>query len=198
MSSDSPGWEELFWFVFEHSSNPIALVDVERRIVDANHAFIELLRRTRGWAIGRLTNDTVVRRERADAARSWRAFLSTGEDSGTRTLVRGDGTEVEVEYARRLATIGGRRLAVYVVTSHLEEGRFTRAGECEADTLTPREREIVQQIALGLTTDGIADELSISPETVRTHVRNAMAKLRVHTRAQLVAAFLGVAVPQME
>jgi DNA-binding CsgD family transcriptional regulator len=38
----------------------------------------------------------------------------------------------------------------------------------------------------------IAEELSISPETVRTHVRNAMAKLDVHTRAELVA----VALPQ--
>jgi PAS domain S-box-containing protein len=186
VAADGSGWEDLFWFVFERSSNPIALIDMERRIVDSNQAFLELLGRTRGWTIGRQTNDTVARRERTLASDSWRSFLATGEDSGTRTLERGDGTEVEVEFARRLATIGGRRLAVYAVTAQLEEGRFTKPGHCDPGALTPREVEVVKQIALGLTTDAIAAELSISPETVRTHVRNAMAKLKVHTRAQLV------------
>ncbi len=56
--------------------------------------------------------------------------------------------------------------------------------------LTDREREVVTLIAMGLDTGEIAAELHISPETVRTHVRNAMAKLNVHTRAQLVAVVL--------
>ena len=43
---------------------------------------------------------------------------------------------------------------------------------------------------MGLDTGDIAAELHISPETVRTHVRNAMGKLGVHTRAQLVAVVL--------
>ena len=46
---------------------------------------------------------------------------------------------------------------------------------------------MVTLIALGRDTDGIAEDLSISPETVRSHVRNAMSKLNAHTRAQLVA-----------
>jgi DNA-binding CsgD family transcriptional regulator len=43
---------------------------------------------------------------------------------------------------------------------------------------------------MGLETNEIAQELHVSPETVRTHVRNAMAKLGAHTRAQLVAIAL--------
>ncbi len=42
-------------------------------------------------------------------------------------------------------------------------------------------------IALGKDTNEIAAELHVSPETVRSHVRNSMGKLDVHTRAQLVA-----------
>ena len=49
--------------------------------------------------------------------------------------------------------------------------------------LTPREREIVQLVALGGTGPEIADELGIAPETVRTHVRNAMDKLGARSRA---------------
>ena len=45
-------------------------------------------------------------------------------------------------------------------------------------------------MALGLATRRIAGELSVSPETVRSHVRNAMAKTGAHTRAQLVALAL--------
>lgn len=44
--------------------------------------------------------------------------------------------------------------------------------------------------ALGCETDQIAKQLFISPQTVRTHVRNAMTKLGAHTRAQLVAVVL--------
>ncbi|MEZ4495545.1 MAG: LuxR C-terminal-related transcriptional regulator [Thermomicrobiales bacterium] len=53
-------------------------------------------------------------------------------------------------------------------------------------TLTPREREIIVLIASGLTADEISDRLFISPYTVKTHINNAMAKLDVRTRSQLV------------
>lgn len=56
--------------------------------------------------------------------------------------------------------------------------------------LTDREREVVALITLGRTTRHISQELYISPATVRTHVRNAMTKLNVHTRAHLVALAL--------
>jgi DNA-binding CsgD family transcriptional regulator len=56
--------------------------------------------------------------------------------------------------------------------------------------LTKREREVVTLIALGRDTGQIARELHIASETVRTHVRNAMSKLKARTRAQLVAIAL--------
>jgi DNA-binding NarL/FixJ family response regulator len=54
--------------------------------------------------------------------------------------------------------------------------------------LTDREREIVALVAEGLTNDEIAERLSISPLTVKTHVNRAMAKLGLRDRAQLVVA----------
>jgi DNA-binding NarL/FixJ family response regulator len=54
------------------------------------------------------------------------------------------------------------------------------------ETLTDREREIVAQVALGLSNQDIADRLFLSPLTVKTHVNRAMAKLSVRDRAQLV------------
>src|SRR5262249_32898686 len=56
--------------------------------------------------------------------------------------------------------------------------------------LTQREREVLTLLADGLPNEEIGRRLDISPETVRTHVRNAMAKLGVDTRAQAVATAL--------
>jgi DNA-binding CsgD family transcriptional regulator len=53
-------------------------------------------------------------------------------------------------------------------------------------SLTPREREIVRFVAGGLDNNAVADQLSISPFTVKTHINRAMQKLGVTGRAQLV------------
>lgn len=52
--------------------------------------------------------------------------------------------------------------------------------------LSPREREIVTLLATGLTGEQIARELFLSPDTVKTHIRNAMTRLGAKTRPHLV------------
>ena len=56
--------------------------------------------------------------------------------------------------------------------------------------LSGREREILGYLAEGLSGAAIAERLVLSPETVRTHVRNAMEKLGASTRSQAVALAL--------
>lgn len=53
--------------------------------------------------------------------------------------------------------------------------------------LSPREHEILALLSEGLTGRAIARRLFLSPETVRTHVRNATTKLGAKTRVQAVA-----------
>jgi DNA-binding NarL/FixJ family response regulator len=65
--------------------------------------------------------------------------------------------------------------------------RFKQTGgSLPLPTLTSREREVVTLLAGGLTGEEIAFRLSLSPETVRTHIRNAMNRLGARTRAHLV------------
>lgn len=54
------------------------------------------------------------------------------------------------------------------------------------DDLTPRETEILRQLALGRSNKEIADALSIGDETVKTHVSHLFGKLEVENRAQAV------------
>lgn len=56
--------------------------------------------------------------------------------------------------------------------------------------LSVREREVLGYLAEGLSGAAIAEQLVLSPETVRTHVRNAMEKLGASTRSQAVALAL--------
>lgn len=56
--------------------------------------------------------------------------------------------------------------------------------------LTKREREILRLISDGMRNEEVGQKLSISPLTVRTHVKNAMRKLEADTRTQAVATAL--------
>jgi DNA-binding NarL/FixJ family response regulator len=54
--------------------------------------------------------------------------------------------------------------------------------------LTAREREVLKLIAQGLTNAEMADQLVISPGTVKTHVANILMKLQVRDRVHAVIA----------
>ena len=54
------------------------------------------------------------------------------------------------------------------------------------EALTERQREVLQLIADGRTTQEIAERLVISPHTVQTHRQNIMRKLNLHSRAELI------------
>jgi DNA-binding NarL/FixJ family response regulator len=54
------------------------------------------------------------------------------------------------------------------------------------EPLTVRELEILRALSVGRTTREICDELSIAPNTLRTHVQNITAKLHVHSKLEAV------------
>jgi DNA-binding NarL/FixJ family response regulator len=55
------------------------------------------------------------------------------------------------------------------------------------DRLTPREREVLTLVAEGLDDHRIAERLTISPETARTHVHRILRKLEVRSRIDAIA-----------
>src|SRR3972149_2440189 len=52
-------------------------------------------------------------------------------------------------------------------------------------TLTPREQEVTALVCLNLTNAEIAERLVVSSETVKTHVKNVLYKLHLHSKAEL-------------
>jgi PAS domain S-box-containing protein len=69
-------------------------------------------------------------------------------------------------------------------------GDGNHAGARRARALSPREREVLGLLARGLTGEQIAERLVLSPETVRTHIRNAREKLGASTRVEAVTMAL--------
>lgn len=63
--------------------------------------------------------------------------------------------------------------------------RINTSDQSEGHFLTPREREVIQLLAEGLSTKDIAGHLNISVKTVETHRTQIMGKLDMHSIAQL-------------
>jgi DNA-binding NarL/FixJ family response regulator len=62
-----------------------------------------------------------------------------------------------------------------------------RTAALEEVRMTQREREVIALIAVGLSNKEIATRLNIATDTVKSHVRNVMDKLALHSRLQIAA-----------
>ena len=196
-SSGGEGWRDLFWSVFKHSKNAMLLVDFDRRIVEVNRAGLELLGYGREEMLGRRLDLFLEPPEWASIEREWQVFQRRGEFNGERALIRADGRAVAVQYAARWARVDTRDLALYVALhAETEPLRLDLAAALPpAALLTPREREVVELVAMGRRAHEIADELGIAESTVRSHIRNAMRKAGARSQAQLVALVCTGAIP---
>jgi len=106
--------------------------------------------------------------------------------AGASGYVLKEAADTEVVSAVRTVAGGGRYVnpelgARLVVADARAEKR------AEADPLSDREREVLRLLALGHTNQEIAKTLFISVRTAETHRAHIMQKLRLQTRADLVA-----------
>ncbi|MGW1681302.1 LuxR C-terminal-related transcriptional regulator [Saccharopolyspora sp. NPDC002376] len=67
-------------------------------------------------------------------------------------------------------------------------GITSKPEEIPTASLTPRELDVLSQVALGCTNAEVGKRLSLRPETVKAYLRSAMHKLDVHNRHEAVVA----------
>jgi PAS domain S-box-containing protein len=187
------GWAKLFATAFKTSRNAMVLADDRRRIIDVNAALVKLIGYKRNALIGRHVWDFVAAGPLL-SPEQWAGELAVGEFTGEASIISADGSITAVQWGAATEVISGQRHVLFVALSTSRWGeRFRRelSDDAEQGTLSAREAQIVHLVALGATGPEIADDLHIAHDTVRTHVRNAMAKLGARSRAHLVAKALG-------
>ena len=108
--------------------------------------------------------------------------LFEGLDSGARGYALKEGSPKELVEAIKAVASGGTWIDPRLSSLLLSRKATRRSG-----VLSPRETEVLDLLAKGLTGEEIAKLLFLSPETIRTHVRNAMEKLEAHTRVHAIA-----------
>jgi DNA-binding NarL/FixJ family response regulator len=91
-----------------------------------------------------------------------------------------------VRAARLGATLLPRSVIV-AIARRVAEGRDREAERLPGEGLTPRELEVLRTLTEGLATPEVCERMGISPNTLRTHVQNIMAKLGVHSKLEAVA-----------
>lgn len=86
---------------------------------------------------------------------------------------------------------GGAPMSAQIARRVVEAFQRPLPAPNPATALSPRETEILHQLAEGLLYKEIADRLSLSTETVRTHLRHIYEKLHVRTRTEAVMKVFG-------
>lgn len=109
-----------------------------------------------------------------------RALLQRGLESGARGYVLKEAPHETLLKAIERVAAGDTFVDPALIPSLTTD----RSGQ---DILTQREREILQLLADGMSNADVAQQLVISQETVKSHVRHILTKLEADTRTQAVA-----------
>ena len=112
-------------------------------------------------------------------------LLYDGLDSGARGYALKAGSMEELVSAIERVAAGGS-----YVDPRLDRILLSPRATSGVSQLSPREREIMHLMAEGLTAEKIGDQISVSVETVRTHVRNVIRKLQARNRVHAIALAL--------
>jgi PAS domain S-box-containing protein len=157
---------------------------------------------TREEALGQPITELTVPEQSQTPAAEIIAALQRGESwGGSFRLRRKDGSQFTA-YIKDSPVLdeAGRMVGIVGVSIEIADPELARAvralvgsenhGARRTRTLSPREREVLGLLARGLTGEQIAERLVLSPETVRTHIRNAREKLGASTRVEAVTMAL--------
>ncbi len=157
----------------EHGDPDVALVDI--RLPDESGIDLtrELLARRPGLGVVLYTGDS-------DAE-----LLFGGLDSGARGYALKAGSMTELVGAIERVAGGGT-----YVDPRLDRILLSERATARVPQLSPREKQITHLMAEGRTAEVIGEQLGVSVETVRTHVRNVIRKLQARNRVHAIALAL--------
>ena len=182
--------------LFDSLVVPASLHDVEGRFLKVNAAAERASGNSNAWWVGRHFTDPLPPDARENVVAQFRRAVESGEPTDFETVFIDASQQLRGVRAQHLPLRSGDAIiGVLILAFEVRPPLSDPAGS--APRLTPRQREILDLIASGTSTTEIAEELTLSIETVRNHVRSVLSALGVHTRLEaiVVARRLGLLAP---
>jgi len=164
-----------------HISVPSYILDTDGIVRWVNPAAEQLLGNVRGRHFTRIVGPEDRARARELFARKVLGTAPATEATGVLVTTTGKRLSVDIS---AVPLVGGERVVGVF-------GLLTDAAEDEPGTppphLTPRQAEVLRLLEQGRSTKQIAQELHLSTETVRNHIRHIFRALGVNSRLEAVA-----------
>jgi DNA-binding NarL/FixJ family response regulator len=184
------GSERRLLRILERSWVPMVMLDRERRFIEANTPARLTLRASLAQLRSMRVEDLTPAEWMATLEDAWRVMVANGCVFGPHSVASPDGSLLPIHYFGIAEVIPDRHLIAFVPADWPEHELLQMHDDpinAPAVPLTPREIEVLQLAADGLSASGIGDALSLSTLTVSTHFSNLYAKLNVRDRAAAVA-----------
>jgi DNA-binding CsgD family transcriptional regulator len=142
----------------------------------------EVVGETRGCHFSSVVAPDTVHQARVEFAKQ---IVGTARTADRRLVMRSaDGARSAVEVHTVSFDDGLRVVGVFGI---MEVETEYAAPAPLRDALTPRQHQVLAELARGASTEQIAASLGVARETVRNHVRGVLRSLRVHSRLEAVA-----------
>lgn len=175
--------------LFQTAPSAMVVLDERGCVVDANDAASMLFGLSAEELWSRSLDDFAPPDLKQAQRALWEQFIADGELRAELVLVGADGVWQQVEIHARTGC-GVRNLHVGVLVPRGESLARPARRARDQMRLTAREQQVLELLASGQRGVEVAERLMVSPETVRTHVQNAVAKLGARNRAH--ALVLGI------
>jgi DNA-binding CsgD family transcriptional regulator len=174
--------------VLDRSPVPLVMVDDQRRFAEVNRPARLLLRLPLAKVRALRIDDLASPSPCPGIDQTWARFVGTGSMAGAYEVAGPDGGRLDVVHSGLANAFPGLHVIAFAPAGWPADELALVDDDSEPSTpLTPRELVVLQLAAEGCTGPRIADELVVSPMTVRTHFRNIRRKLGVTDRTAAVA-----------
>jgi LuxR family transcriptional regulator, maltose regulon positive regulatory protein len=168
---------------------PASLHDVEGRFVHMNAAAERASGSSNAQLLGHHFTEPLAPGARENVEAQFRRAVECGEPTDFETVFVDASGHLRGVRAQHLPLrYGDEIVGVLILAFDVRRPPSAPIVLEPQPQLTPRQREVLELIAAGLSTSEIASKLTVSPETVRNHLRSVFSELDVHTRLEAIVA----------